>query len=139
MTGEEIRNLRHSFALSQAQFEAILGIGAKTVVRWENGTQAQTKAMDNVLKMLQYDPLCIVLLARLRSAEPNVVDLRETPEFQRHLHALERTIYARIEATDAVSQESVREVTSAVMSAFQAYKEQQIVELTEPKYAAATA
>lgn len=136
MSGDEIRSLRQSFALSQQQFESILGIGAKTVVRWENSTAVQSKAVDNVLNMLRYDPLSIVLLSRLRSA-PDAVDLQATPEFQRQLGALEQAIYARIEATDVVQQESVKKVTLAVMDAYQAYKEAQIAQLTEEKLASA--
>jgi len=125
MTGEEIKALRQSFQLSQQQFEAILGIGAKTVVRWENNTAVQSKAIDNVLNMLKLEPHNIRLLQRLRQAPVNVV-VEETPEYLRQFGELEQLVYARIEATDAVQLESVRDVTRAVMLAYVAYKEEQI-------------
>jgi HTH-type transcriptional regulator/antitoxin MqsA len=134
MTGEEIRSLRQSFQLSQQQFEAILGIGAKTVVRWENDTAVQGKAMDNLLKMLKVDPLTIRLLQRLQKA-PIDVSVKETPEFQRQSSELEQVVFARIEEVGAVEQGRVRDVTRAVMSAFFDFKEDQIEQILNEKVA----
>lgn len=50
---EEIRGIRESLSLSQADFERLLGVGEKTVVRWEKGTVFQNKATDQLLRLLQ--------------------------------------------------------------------------------------
>lgn len=136
MNGDDIRSLRQSFSLSQAQFESILGIGPKTVVRWENSTAVQSKAIDNVFNMLKYDPLSIVLLARLRE-HLAPVDVEGTPQFQKQRGALEQAIYAQIEATAAVQQDLIKEVTRAVMTAFRSYKEEQMELLIEERQATA--
>lgn len=53
MMPEEIRELRESLALSQADFERLLGVGEKTVVRWEKGTVFQNQATDALLSALR--------------------------------------------------------------------------------------
>lgn len=42
MLGSEIRSVRDSLRLTQAQFAALLGVHAVTVCRWEVGTQSPT-------------------------------------------------------------------------------------------------
>jgi HTH-type transcriptional regulator / antitoxin MqsA len=66
LTSSQIKTLRKSLDLSQAQLEAALGVGAKTVVRWENGTAVQSKALDDVLRLIQLDPDNLRLLVRVR-------------------------------------------------------------------------
>jgi len=39
---EEIRSIRARYALSQAELERMLGLAAKTVVRWERGADFTT-------------------------------------------------------------------------------------------------
>lgn len=53
MMPDEIRALRESFDLSQADFERLLGVGQKTVVRWEKGTVFQNQATDALLSALR--------------------------------------------------------------------------------------
>lgn len=50
---EEIRALRESLELSQADFERLLRAGPKTVVRWERGTVFQNQATDALLRTLR--------------------------------------------------------------------------------------
>lgn len=52
---EEIRAIREGLGLSQADFERLLGVGPKTVVRWEKGTVFQNKATDALLRLLRAD------------------------------------------------------------------------------------
>lgn len=52
----EIRSLRESMNLSQAQFERLLRTGPKTVVRWERGTVFQNRATDTLLRTLRDVP-----------------------------------------------------------------------------------
>ncbi|MGC2634502.1 MAG: type II TA system antitoxin MqsA family protein [Candidatus Cybelea sp.] len=66
LTSSQIKALRKSLDLSQAQLEAALGVGAKTVVRWENGTAVQSKALDDVLRLVQLDPDNLRLLVSVR-------------------------------------------------------------------------
>ncbi len=43
---EEIKAIRDSLDLTQSDFEQLLGVGEKTVVRWERGTVFQNSATD---------------------------------------------------------------------------------------------
>jgi HTH-type transcriptional regulator / antitoxin MqsA len=52
---EEIRTLRERLGLTQAQFEALLGVGPYTVVRWENGHVRPNAATNALLRLLASD------------------------------------------------------------------------------------
>lgn len=52
----EIRAIRESMGLSQAGLEQLLGVGAKTVVRWERGTVVPNRATDNLLRTIEAVP-----------------------------------------------------------------------------------
>jgi len=52
---EEIRTMRARYGLSQAELERMLGLGAKTVVRWERGTVRQSQAADLLLRIVAED------------------------------------------------------------------------------------
>lgn len=56
LSPEEIRELRRSLALSQAAFEDLLGVGAKTVVRWEKGTVFQSAIADRMMRLIRLVP-----------------------------------------------------------------------------------
>jgi len=56
LSPQEIRDLRHSLALSQAAFEDLLGIGAKSVVRWEKGTVFQSATADRLMRLIRLMP-----------------------------------------------------------------------------------
>lgn len=62
---EEIRALRERLGLSQASFEALLGVGPKTVVRWERGTVFQNAATDALLRVIDRFPDVAGFLAEL--------------------------------------------------------------------------
>jgi putative zinc finger/helix-turn-helix YgiT family protein len=65
----EIRRIREErLRLTQAQLESALGLGAKTVVRWENGRVLQPKSTDNLLRLLDRDPSALEFLAALNGA-----------------------------------------------------------------------
>ena len=66
LTPEEIRGIRRRHLLSQKALEAILGLGPKTVVRWERGTVLQSKAADDVLRLIDRDEGNLRLLAKVR-------------------------------------------------------------------------
>jgi putative zinc finger/helix-turn-helix YgiT family protein len=60
---EEIRALRERWGLTQAQLEEALGLGKKTVVRWEAGRVLQQRAMDNLLRVMERFPQVLAFLA----------------------------------------------------------------------------
>lgn len=81
LTPEEIRAIRHSLGLSQAAFERLLGVGAKTVVRWEKGTVFQSATADRLMRLIRYSPeLAEVLASRsLYGSNPGTGITSPTP------------------------------------------------------------
>lgn len=53
LSGEEIRVIRERFGLTQADLARLLRLGANTVSRWESSRNAQTAAMDILLRMIR--------------------------------------------------------------------------------------
>lgn len=53
---EEIKELRTALGLSQVEFERLLRVGPKTVVRWERGTVFQNRATDTLLRTIRDVP-----------------------------------------------------------------------------------
>jgi HTH-type transcriptional regulator/antitoxin MqsA len=56
LSPEEIRAIRHALALSQVAFEDLLGVGPKTVVRWEKGTVYQSATADRLMRLTRAMP-----------------------------------------------------------------------------------
>ena len=73
MSPQEIRDLRHSLGLSQAAFEELLGIGAKSVVRWEKGTVFQSATADRLMRLIRLMPELFEVLSsgKLYAIEPD--------------------------------------------------------------------
>ena len=67
----EVRAIRQGLGLSQSDFERLLGVGPKTVVRWEKGTVFQNRATDALLRVVREVPGAARLLG-----ERNGVELR---------------------------------------------------------------
>ena len=63
---EEIRRIRQNLRLTQSQFEALIGVGPKTVVRWENGYVFQNAATDTLLRVLRAVPEAVAFLTSMR-------------------------------------------------------------------------
>lgn len=59
---DEIRALRRDLGLSQERLERLLGLGPKTIVRWEKGTVLQSVAADRLLRSLRFFPELLELL-----------------------------------------------------------------------------
>jgi putative zinc finger/helix-turn-helix YgiT family protein len=53
LSAEEIRAIRQRYGLTQASLAGLLRLGANTVSRWESGRNAQTAAMDMLLRMIR--------------------------------------------------------------------------------------
>lgn len=56
LSADEIRALRERFKLTQAEFARLLRLGANTLSRWEAGRNAQTEAMDTLLRLIRDVP-----------------------------------------------------------------------------------
>jgi putative zinc finger/helix-turn-helix YgiT family protein len=68
LSGTEVRALRERLGLSQEQLEAALGLGAKSLARWENDRVLQNRSMDNLLRAVDRDPGLLAYLAELHGA-----------------------------------------------------------------------
>lgn len=76
----EIVALRTELGLTQAELEERLGLGAKTVVRWETGRVMQSKATDNLLRLVHRDPTAVGFLAG-ESGEPSAEPEKQYAEW----------------------------------------------------------
>ncbi len=63
----EIRAIREDLGLSQAEFEKLLGVGPKTVVRWERGTVFQNQSTNALLQLVRAEHNNAVLLADMHN------------------------------------------------------------------------
>lgn len=63
LQAEEIKELRKKYGLTQGEFGKLLGIGAITISRYENGC-LQTKANDNLLRNAQIPGVLLGLLEK---------------------------------------------------------------------------
>jgi HTH-type transcriptional regulator/antitoxin MqsA len=61
---DEIRTIRERRGFTQTQFERLLGVGAKTVVRWERGTVFQNRTTDALIRLIDAVPAALEFLAR---------------------------------------------------------------------------
>jgi HTH-type transcriptional regulator / antitoxin MqsA len=52
---DEIMSIRRGLGLKQEEFERLLGVGPKTVVRWESGRVFQGKAADSLMRLVRAD------------------------------------------------------------------------------------
>jgi putative zinc finger/helix-turn-helix YgiT family protein len=56
LSPQEIRQLRHDLGLTQSSLEAVIGVGEKTVGRWERGLYPQNKPADTLMRLLWSHP-----------------------------------------------------------------------------------
>ncbi len=63
LTPEAIRSTREGFGLTQAEMERLIGVGPKTVVRWERGTVFQNRSTDQLLRVIAAVPEAFRFLA----------------------------------------------------------------------------
>jgi HTH-type transcriptional regulator/antitoxin MqsA len=62
LTGDEIKEIREKLNLTQEQMSEILGGGLKSFARYESGHICQSRAMDNLLRILDRYPDTIHLI-----------------------------------------------------------------------------
>ncbi|MDA8130394.1 MAG: type II toxin-antitoxin system MqsA family antitoxin [Elusimicrobia bacterium] len=48
----ELKSIRQELNLSQTSMARLLGVGAKSYLRWETGLSVQNKAMDNLIRLI---------------------------------------------------------------------------------------
>lgn len=63
LTPAEIRQLRTDLKLKQPDLESLVGVGPKSVTRWEKGTVFQSKSADKLMRMMWEFPSLIPLIA----------------------------------------------------------------------------
>jgi putative zinc finger/helix-turn-helix YgiT family protein len=67
---EEIRALRERLGLTQDAFEDALGLGRKTMVRWETGKVMPSQSMALLLLLLKRDPSAMKFLMARAQGQP---------------------------------------------------------------------
>jgi HTH-type transcriptional regulator/antitoxin MqsA len=76
LSPEEIRAVRTQFGLTQSAFEKLLGVGPKTVVRWEKGAVFQNGATDSLLRLVREFPEVVRFLAERHGVTlPDLISL----------------------------------------------------------------
>lgn len=80
---EEVKAIRDHLDLKQSEFEQLLGVGEKTVGRWERGTVAQSATADSLLRLLRDVPEAREYLARMRGVSLAVTVTNPEPAYRR--------------------------------------------------------
>lgn len=140
LSSEEIRKIRQSLQLTQRELENVLGVGEKTVARWENGTSVQSKALDDVLRLIRLDPDNLRLLVRVRDvASWERIELKITSQLLRKSAELNTAVFAAFErareltpTTDWTMFDSdvVRLLSETIVKEIRTYKEEKIKSIT---------
>jgi HTH-type transcriptional regulator / antitoxin MqsA len=69
LTSDEIKKIRTSLAFTQEAFGNLLGGGTKGFARYETGTVSQSKAMDNLLRIVDAHPFVLDVLIEKKDDE----------------------------------------------------------------------
>lgn len=126
LIGEDIQRIRRSLFLSQSQLEDALGVSHKTIVRWELGTAVQSKALDDVLRLIAHDPDNLRLLVRVRHAALTpVVEQKLSPQDDIRAGELKQAVYAGLERAN-LDLPLVDEITRSVVDAIMEHKRERI-------------
>ena len=72
LTSEEIKGIRTNIGYSQKEMGLLLGGGAKGFARYESGTITQSRAMDNLLRIIKEKPEIIKLLREARQESEKI-------------------------------------------------------------------
>jgi putative zinc finger/helix-turn-helix YgiT family protein len=74
-SGETIKRIRLALGMKQDEFEAALGVGKKTVSRWENGTVPPSSTAAGMLWMAEHRPDAFLEYASRNTPEIRQPDL----------------------------------------------------------------
>jgi len=139
LTGEQVQRVRQALMLSQAQLEDAIGVSRKTVVRWENGTAVQSKALDDVLRLIELDPDNLRLLVRIRHAAlASVLEQKLVPQDDIRIGELTQAVYAgveRVSVTGGCVLENglVDQITKSVVDAIVEHKRERVRFAADPQ------
>ena len=107
LTSEEIKQIRNKYGLSQRELAHILGIAEKSIAKYEAGFVAQSKAMDNLLRIIEKFPDVLKYLKQLNMVQEEEkykkkVIFIEDFEEMKQLYKLKRanTRYKQVEVED---------------------------------------
>jgi len=125
LSSTQIKAIRAKLLLSQRQLEEALGVGEKTVVRWENNTSVQGKNTDNVLRMIDLDPDNLRLIVRLRNAALVPQVAKNLPEDMTTLAGMRAAIFSGLEQFQEVSS-LINQITDSVCNELIKYRAQRI-------------
>ncbi|HET7463316.1 MAG TPA: type II TA system antitoxin MqsA family protein [Longimicrobium sp.] len=114
---DQIVAMRRRWGVTQAQLENALGVGRKTVARWEAGRVLQTRAMDNLLRAIDRFPAVLAFLAERQGTalEPDPRWAAPPPEAAPGL-ALPQSLLARLEREARDEGVSVEVYVTSVLS-----------------------
>jgi putative zinc finger/helix-turn-helix YgiT family protein len=113
---DEIVAMRRRWGVTQAELEAALGLGRKTVARWEAGRVLQTRALDNLLRVIDRFPEVLGFLAARQgvSVTPHAEWAQPQPQVQAGL-ALPQSLVARLQAQAEDEGSSLEAYAAAVL------------------------
>lgn len=99
LQADEIAALRRRWGVTQTQLENALGVGRKTVARWEAGRVLQSRALDNLLRAVDEFPAVLGFLAQRQGTVLNPApEWFETSRVPAHPGlSVPRTLFARLE------------------------------------------
>ena len=131
LSGSDIRRIRLSVGLSQADLESAVGIGPKTVVRWETDLGVQNKTVDDVLRLIEFDPDNLRLLIQIRQATRyNELVEKFAPEDHINRGELQIAIADGLERSDS-SSANLQATADAIFDSIKTYRRSKIKRLTD--------
>lgn len=120
----EIKSIRQKFDFTQAQFERLLNVGQKTVVRWEAGAVCPNAATNELIWLLGENQACARLLWARRNAQARDSALAEGSmpaarvlPFERRERPRRPANFPRIDAPTKVLEEVDEEPITMVQAA----------------------
>ena len=81
LTSEEIKQIREKYGLSQRELARILGVAEKSIAKYEAGFVAQSKAMDNLLRIIREFP---EVLEFLKKPKKKIKTLAKVIDFEKY-------------------------------------------------------
>jgi len=81
LTSEEIKQIREKYGLSQRELARILGIAEKSIAKYEAGFVTQSKAMDNLLRVIEEFP---EVLEFLKNPKEKIKPLAKIIDFEKY-------------------------------------------------------
>lgn len=69
LSGAEVKAIREGLGFSQAEFEEYLGVGKKTVVRWERETVFPSRSTDLLLRLIRDVPGTAEAIGEMRGVD----------------------------------------------------------------------